>query len=120
MSTRLDLVYEVLDLQLIDVDGLRCGRVDDVELGGDPPRAVALLSGQGVFPDRLPGIRLRAFARRRVGPPILGANVIRIRWEDIDEIGPVIRLRRKAVDLGLANAERDLGKLLARLPGAKR
>jgi sporulation protein YlmC with PRC-barrel domain len=114
----LDLAYEILDLQLIDVDGRRCGRVDDVELGGEPLRVVALLSGPGVFPDRLPFPRLRRFARRRLGPSVLGANVIRIPWEDVDAIGPVIRLRRPADELGLARAEREIGAIIARVPGA--
>jgi hypothetical protein len=71
---RLDLVYRVLDLQLVDVDGRRCGKVDDVELSGEPLRATALLSGTGTFPDRLPRRLLPRLARRLVGRFVLGGT----------------------------------------------
>jgi sporulation protein YlmC with PRC-barrel domain len=87
-AERLDLVYRVLDLQLVDVDGRRCGKVDDVELSGEPLRATALLSGTGTFPDRLPRRLLPRLARRLVGRFVLGGNVVRIPWEEVDEIGP--------------------------------
>jgi hypothetical protein len=47
----MDLVYRVLDDQLVDVDGRRCGRVDDLEFDGslgDPPRLHAILSDRGL------------------------------------------------------------------------
>jgi sporulation protein YlmC with PRC-barrel domain len=114
---QLDLVYEVLDMQLVDADGRRCGRVDDIELAGSPPVAVALLAGAGAQPDRLAGRRLRRLARRVTGPAVLGRNVIRVPWHEIDEIGSVVRLRRKADELDLGHLDAELRPLMRRLPG---
>jgi sporulation protein YlmC with PRC-barrel domain len=114
-AKRLDLVYHVLDLQLVDVDGRRCGKVDDVELSGRPLRATALLAGTGTFPDRLPGRLLPRLARRLVGPFVLGGNVVRIPWEEVDGIGARVRLRRKAVDMGLGHGDDELAPVIGRL-----
>ena len=54
---RMDAVYRILDDQLVDVDGRRCGRVDDLEFDGglgEPPRLYAILSGSGTWHRRLP------------------------------------------------------------------
>lgn len=112
---RLDLVYRVLDLQLVDVDGRRCGKVDDVELAEDPLRAVALLVGKGVYPRRLPGRRLARLARRVVGVERLGGNVVRVPWEEIAAIEATIELRGKAPDLGLGRGDEDLAPVMGRL-----
>ena len=32
----IDLAYRLLDLDLVDSEGLRCGKVDDLELTGGP------------------------------------------------------------------------------------
>jgi sporulation protein YlmC with PRC-barrel domain len=123
-SERLDLVYRVLDLQLVDVDDRRCGKVDDIELGGEPLRAVALLVGSGVYPRRLPGRGLTRLARRLVGDETLGANVVRIPWEEIDPIEATIRLKRPAAELGLGRGDDALapvvGKLLLARKGRQR
>jgi sporulation protein YlmC with PRC-barrel domain len=37
------VVHRLLDEQILDSDGKRCGRVDDIELRGSPPRVTALL-----------------------------------------------------------------------------
>ena len=78
----MDLAYRILDDQLVDVDGRRCGRADDLEFEGglgDPPRLHAILSGSGTWHRRLPrrcATRGRIFGRsvgarrdpRAVGP----------------------------------------------------
>jgi sporulation protein YlmC with PRC-barrel domain len=109
----LDLVYQVLDLQVVDVDGRRCGRVDDIEIDGDPARAVAILIGHGAYPARLPGVLCR-LARRVLGPPVLGGNVTRVPWRDIESIDSAVHLRRSAGDVGLARADRILERGLQR------
>jgi sporulation protein YlmC with PRC-barrel domain len=114
-SGQLDLVYHVLDLQLVDVDGRRCGRVDDVELAREPLRAVALLVGSGVYPRRLPGRRLARLMRRLVGAERLGGNVVRVPWEEIEAIDATIELKRPAVELGLGRGDDDLAPIVARL-----
>ena len=74
MDERFDLVYRLLDDQIVDVDGRRCGRVDDVELMGGPGEALelgGLLTGRGAYADRMPA-RLRGLARRVFGKDIRG------------------------------------------------
>ena len=116
---KLELVYEVLDLQVVDVNGRRCGRVDDIELdlgeNLESGSAVALLVGDGVYPDRMPGTLLPRLARRLVGEEMLGRNVIRVPWEEIDEIGPAVKLKRPAEELGLGRTEDALSPIMSRL-----
>jgi sporulation protein YlmC with PRC-barrel domain len=120
MDDRVDLVYGVLDEQIVDVDGRRCGRVDDVELVGGPggPLQVAgLLSGPGAYPDRLPR-RLRGVACRLFGSDVRGSRVRRIPWQQVEEVASRVTLRGRAEDLGLGTPDLALGRWFDRLPGA--
>jgi sporulation protein YlmC with PRC-barrel domain len=99
MSDEVFIAHRLLDEQIVDSDGNRCGRVDDIELSGSPPRITALLVGEGLYPRRLPR-RLRQLARRLAGAEVWGANALRIPWEEVDELGAAVRLRRKAEELG--------------------
>ena len=115
---RMDLVYRVLDDQLIDVDGRRCGRVDDLELDGElgtPPRVYAILSGRGTWWRRLPR-RLRGLGERVLGPGVVGEDVIRVPWSQVDEIGTAIKLKGKARDLGLGKGDDRQSKRVEKLP----
>jgi hypothetical protein len=116
----MDLVYRVLDEQLLDVDGRRCGRVDDLEFEGelgDPPRLHAILSGSGTWHRRLPR-PLRTLGQRIFGKGVMGRDVIRVPWGEVGDISSVIKLRGKARDLGLGQGdERDAG-IVSRLPGS--
>jgi sporulation protein YlmC with PRC-barrel domain len=103
----INLVYRILDSQLVDVDGRRCGRVDDLEFKGDlgePPVLWALLSGSGTWHRRLPR-RLRAAGTRIFGTGTLGADIAQVPWDQVDDIGPAITLRSKARDLGLGRGD---------------
>ena len=103
----MDLVYRLLDDQLVDVDGRRCGRVDDLEFEGElgaPPRLHAILSGSGTWHRRMPR-RLREIGARVFGTGVVGDDVIRVPWEQVDEIGSVVKLRAKASELGLAQGD---------------
>ena len=115
---RMDLVYRVLDEQLVDVDGRRCGRVDDLEFDGglgEPPRLAAILSGPGVWHRRMPR-PLRAAGARIFGSGVLGGDIIRVPWEDVDDITSVIRLKRKARELGLAQGDDLAARFVSKLP----
>jgi hypothetical protein len=114
----MDLVYRVLDDQLVDVDGRRCGRADDLEFEGDlgtPPQLHAILSGSGTWHRRLPR-RLRALGARLFGTGVLGDDVIRVPWREVDEIGSVIKLRVKASELGLAQGDDRDALFVAKFP----
>jgi len=115
---RMDLVYRILDDQLVDVDGRRCGRVDDMEFDGDPgeqPHLSAILSGSGVWHRRMPRALRRAGARI-FGRGVLGEDVIRVPWEQVDRISSVIGLRAKAGPLGLAKGDESAARIVAKLP----
>jgi sporulation protein YlmC with PRC-barrel domain len=101
----MDAVYRLLDAQLVDVEGRRCGRVDDLELDGEPLAVTAILSGRGTYADRLPP-RLRRLALRVFGEDVRGRTVRRVPWEEVDEVTDHITLRRKAADLGLGEGDR--------------
>ncbi len=114
----------LLDKQLVDVEGLPFGRVDDVELRfaeERPPEVTALLTGAEALGPRLGGpvgrLMTAAAARLRSrstpsGPPKIGPELI-------EEIEPLIRLTVPLSELPQAAAlERWLGARIARLPGA--
>jgi hypothetical protein len=115
---RMDLVYRILDDQLVDVDGRRCGRADDLEFDGElgePPRLFAILSGSGAWHRRLPR-RLRPLATRVFGSGVFGEDVIRVPWEQVDGLDAVIKLKAKARDLGLGKGDDRQAKHMERLP----
>jgi sporulation protein YlmC with PRC-barrel domain len=115
---RMDLVYRVLDEQLVDIDGRRCGRVDDVELEGDPgepPRLSAILSGSGVWHRRMPR-PLRAIGARIFGSGVFGQDVIRVPFSQVEDITSVVRLKAKARELGLAQGDDRAATFVAKLP----
>jgi sporulation protein YlmC with PRC-barrel domain len=114
----MDLVYRILDDQLVDVDGRRCGRADDIEFDGgvgEPPRLYAIISGSGSWHRRLPR-RLRRVGARVFGDGVIGDDVIRVPWEQVVDIGAVLRLRAKARELGLAQGDYREGERIAHLP----
>ncbi|HEV7162883.1 MAG TPA: hypothetical protein VGN25_06485 [Solirubrobacteraceae bacterium] len=117
---RMDLVYRILDEQLVDADGRRCGRVDDLEFDGgpgEPPRLHAILSGSGTWHRRLPRA-LRPLGARLFGSGQLGHDVIQVPWEQVQDIGATVKLKAKASELGLGQGDQLAGELVAKLPGS--
>jgi sporulation protein YlmC with PRC-barrel domain len=117
-AERMDLVYRVLDDQLVDVDGRRCGRVDDLEFDGEvgtTPRLHAILSGSGTWHRRMPR-RLRKLGARLFGTGVVGDDVIRVPWGEVDEIASVVKLRAKAGELGLAQGDDRDALFVAKFP----
>jgi len=113
-AVALDLVREVLDHELIDVEGVPCGMVDDIELDGEPGkplRVVALLTGPAVAQARL--ARWMAHLLRW----LFGGRHTRIEWSHVKRLGEGVELDASAAELGLDRIERTLGRWLARLPG---
>jgi sporulation protein YlmC with PRC-barrel domain len=109
------IVHRLLDEQLLDSEGRRCGRVDDIEVRGNPPRVTALLVGIGLCPRRLPR-GIRRLARRMIGPETWGKNAVRVPWEEVDSLGSTVRLRKKAEELGLGHGDDPEDWMVARLP----
>jgi sporulation protein YlmC with PRC-barrel domain len=109
------VAHRLLDEQILDSEGRRCGRVDDIELRGSPPRISALLVGQALYPRRLPG-RLRVLARRLAGPERWGSQALRIPWEEVDRVEAAVHLRGKAEELGLGHGDDPEEWMVRRLP----
>lgn len=103
----IDVVYRLLDDQLVDGRGQRCGRIDDLEFSGDPggpAQLSAIISGKGVYHRRLPR-RLRRLGARLFGSGVLGDDVIRIPWTEVFDVTEVVKLRRPGLELGLSQGE---------------
>jgi hypothetical protein len=116
----INLVYRVLDDQLVDVDGRRCGRADDLAFEGgvgEPPTLCAILSGSGTWHRRLPR-PLRKLGARVLGEGTLGHDVIQVPWDEVDEIGAAIKLKAAARDLGLGGGDEPTSDAARKLPGS--
>jgi sporulation protein YlmC with PRC-barrel domain len=111
-----DVGYWLLDDQLIDSDGRRCGRVDDVEFSGRPggrTRLSMILSGPGAFRRRLPRGPLRRLAER-----ILTDREVAIPWKEIREIDVVVQLKHPAAKLGLGEGDDEAARFVNKVPGS--
>jgi hypothetical protein len=116
MSEEIDLGLAVLDHQLLDRDGRRCGNVDDLAIEGgpgEPARVVALHSGPGAWRGRSgPLGRFAAWAG--------GGEVVRISWEEVVAVESHVRLRKTAAEYGLGRIDDRLRPWISRIPGAER
>jgi sporulation protein YlmC with PRC-barrel domain len=113
-ARRLDLLREVLDHELVDVDGVSCGMVDDLEFepGDDGPVVTALLVGTGAWAPRLPPLFAHALQA------LFGRARVRVPWNQVGQIAETIRLEAKATELGLGVWDRKVGRWVAKLPKA--
>jgi hypothetical protein len=109
----IDLAYRVLDLDLVDSEGRRCGKADDIEIAGDPGETAyvaAIRSGPGALARRMPR-RLRG-----LGDRLFGEGSTSIPWREVSEVGPgTVELDRTAADLGLGEGDRAVLAALRRL-----
>ena len=109
----LDLAYRLLDLDLVDSEGRRCGKVDDLELDGGPGETTyvgAIVSGPDAMPARFPR-RLRRWAAR-----VFHGGESKIGWDQVEKFDAVVELRSTAAQLGLGEGDR---KLAALVPGGE-
>jgi sporulation protein YlmC with PRC-barrel domain len=114
--TELDIGLHVLDHQLLDKDGRRCGKVDDLAIEGGPgeqPHVVALLIGPGYW-------RQRAGWIGRLAGWIGGGSKVRIDWGEVAKIDSAVRLKHDATELGLGRGDDRLRPYIERIPGAGR
>ena len=106
----------VLDHQLLDKDGRRCGNVDDLAIeggAGEPAEVVAILAGPGYWSQR-------AGLLGRLAGWIGGSKRVRIPWEEVEKVDSAVRLRRSAPEYGLGRPDDRLRPYLERIPGAER
>jgi hypothetical protein len=113
MSSPVDLGLGVLDHALVDSEGRRCGKVDDLELEGvrdGDPRVAAILSGPSAWRGRGRLGRLAAAVAR--------GRSTRIAWEEVAGITSAVELRRGCSELRLGAGDDRAGRLLDRVPGS--
>jgi sporulation protein YlmC with PRC-barrel domain len=105
------LVSELLDLPLIDTEGVSCGIVDDVELEGEAGKELklkALLVGPGAYAGRLPGWAMWLVNK------VAGDRITRVPMEQVRSIRSAVHLELPARDLGLQQSEATAGKWIPR------
>src|SRR4051812_15945635 len=103
-ADELDLAYRILDLDLIDSAGRRSGKVDDLELDGDPGQptyVAAVMSGGDALAGRFPRL-LRPVAHR-----LFSGDARRVGWRHVTSYNPTLELAATAAELGLALGDRD-------------
>lgn len=101
------VVSQLLDLPLIDKDGRWCGVVDDVEFegaAGKETRIAALLVGPGTYQARLP--RWAFWLVRKIA----GDRVMRVPYDQVDNIASAVHLRCRAEDFNLHQVEDEVRK----------
>lgn len=111
--SEIDLGLGVLDHQLVDCEGRRCGKVDDLELDLDTPegpRVATLLSGPGARRGR--GLLGRLSAVRSAAP------TVEVPWSEVVEVQAGVELSKRASDYGLGVGDDELRPFVERLPGA--
>jgi sporulation protein YlmC with PRC-barrel domain len=114
--TELDIGLHILDHQLLDKNGRRCGKVDDLAIEGGPgevPEVVALLVGPGYW-------RPRAGWAGRLAGWIGGGSKMRIEWAEVAKIDSAVRLKHDATSLGLGRGDDRLRPYVEKFPGAGR
>jgi sporulation protein YlmC with PRC-barrel domain len=111
--TEVDIALSVLDHQLVDRDGVNCGKVDDLELSGldgDSPEVTAILVGGNAW--RARGRLGRLLAR-------LAGNAVHVPWEEVDSVTEVVTLKRTAAELRLNRGDERWARLVGKLPGIR-
>ena len=116
MSRTIDLGLLLVDHQLLDADGRRCGNVDELALEGgpgEPLEVVAIYSGPGAF-------RYRAGLVARLAAWLFGGELVRIPWEEVADVAAHVKLRKRADQLGLGRGDDRLRPYIEKIPGADR
>jgi sporulation protein YlmC with PRC-barrel domain len=110
-ALQLDLALALLDQELVDSHGRRCGRVDDVDLtDGEPPAVRALLIGPESRSRRVRGpvgLLLRLLDR---------GDEIEIPWRAVEDITHVVKLKKPARELRLTAQDDRLRPWLEKVP----
>jgi sporulation protein YlmC with PRC-barrel domain len=107
-----DIALAILDHQLVDADGVNCGKVDELEISGldtDSPEIVEILVGGNAWRSRG---RLGRIAARLAG------NAVHVPWSEVDAVSSVVKLKRPAAELHLGGGDRRWSGLIGKLPGA--
>ena len=112
----IDIGLNVLDHQLLDRDGRRCGNVDDLAIeggAGEVPEVVAILCGPGYWGQRASWIG-------RLASRIGGGRKVQVPWSEVRKLDSAVELKRGASELGLGRGDDLLRPYVDKIPGAGR
>jgi sporulation protein YlmC with PRC-barrel domain len=111
-SHLVDLALGVLDHQLVDSNGRRCGNVDDLELdlGKREPTVAAILVGPPIW-------RKRGMLGR-LASSVARGGAVRVPWAEVEKIDSAVHLRRTATAYGLGRGDDRARKLIEWIPGS--
>jgi sporulation protein YlmC with PRC-barrel domain len=108
----IDLARGVLDHQIVDSEGRRCGNVDDLELDTDSGEVAAILVGAKYWPNRIHGPigRLLAWMGRNRGE--------RVEWSEVESVTSAVVLGCEASEVGLGKGDERARKWVEWMPGS--
>jgi len=112
---QLDLAYRLLDFDLVDSEGRRCGKVDDLVLDGSPgePTYVSeILAGPRARSGRLPRWV------RRIRVRVFPGDSTRVPWAEVEKVSTAVELAKPAVELDLGGGDRAAARIVERFPGS--
>lgn len=91
------LRHNLLDRQLVDIDGVHCGNVDDVEVAlvDGSWRITALLVGPGVVTSRMHGRSWRWISN------LFGDRMVSLPWSSVERVSAAVHLAYPASAFGL-------------------
>jgi sporulation protein YlmC with PRC-barrel domain len=95
MSESIDIALGLLDHQLVDSEGRRCGKVDDLEIAG-------IAEGKPIVTEVIVG------RRRQVHVP----------WERVEKLDSALHLRGTARELRLGRGDDRARRWVEWIPGA--
>ena len=111
-SSPVDLAQGVLDHQLVDSNGINCGKVDDLELTGldtSSPEVVEILVGGNAWRTR--GLLGRLASR-------LAGDAVHVPWSEVESVSSVVKLKRPASELRLDRGDPRWSRLVGKVPGS--
>ena len=114
--TRIYLARNVLDHQLLDKEGRRCGKVDDLAIeggAGETAEVAAILVGPGYW-------RQRSRWVGRLASRIGGSKRISVPWAQVERVNSAVVLRSQASEYGLGSGDDRVRPLVEHVPGARR
>jgi len=120
------LARDVLDKEILDREGFKGGKVDDLLLelrAGDLPVVRALVTQHGALARLLPGppMRLGRWLRRTVLDLDPAIAPVEIAWRHVTRIDVTVHIDLARADAGLMRSERAVWeRLISRLPLARR
>lgn len=110
---QIDLGLGILDHQLLDSEGRRCGKVDDLVLEGmaeGEPRVTEILVGPAAWAGRG---RLATLASK-----LSRGRVVHVPWAEVKAIDPDVELRKPAHELRLGRGDDRARRYIEKLPGS--